>query len=391
MMWQMNDAIPDDGVLTALVIGAGPGGLATAAMLKKRGIDAPVLDRANTVGSSWRGHYDRLHLHTVRWLSHLPGYKLPRRYGPWVARDDVIAYLEDYARHFALDVRLGITARRIDRSPHGWTVLTSTGPIEARNIVIATGYNNTPDLPDWPGADAFTGELLHAGSYRNASPYRDRDVLVVGSGNTGAEIATDLVEGGAGGVRLSVRTPPHVVLRQVGGVPSTLVSTAVRRLPPRLVDRFLGAVSRVTIGDLSRYGLPRPDKGLYSRVLQDTAVPIIDVGFLNLLKKGLITVVAAVAGFDRGEVILSDGTRVTPEVVIAATGYKQGLEPLVGHLGVLRPDGTPTAIGAHSPAQAPGLYFTGFTNPISGMFRELNLDARRIARLIARARAGTAT
>lgn len=371
-------------MLEALVIGAGPGGLATAAELKRRGIAAPVLDRAETVGASWRGHYDRLHLHTVRWLSHLPGYPIPRRYGRWVARDDVVRYLEDYARHFELDVRLGVTVERIERaSGGGWTVLTSEGALSSRTVVVATGYNHTPELPDWQGAATFTGDLLHASQYRNADPYRGRDVLVVGSGNTGAEIAVDLVEGGAKRVQIAVRTPPHVVVRDAGGLPAQVVSTAVRHLPPRVADTLLGTISRLTVGDLTPYGLRRPDKGIYSRILEDDAIPIIDVGFLDGLKSGQVTVVAGVEGFAGREVCLSDGNRVAPEVVIAATGYRRALEPLVGHLNVLRPDGRPSVSGARTADGAPGLYFTGYTNPISGMFRELSLDARRIARAIA--------
>jgi putative flavoprotein involved in K+ transport len=371
-------------VLEALVVGAGPGGLAAAAELKRRRIAAPVVDRAEKVGSSWRGHYDRLHLHTVRWLSHLPGYPIPREYGRWVARDDVVRYLEDYARHFDLDVRLGVSVERIDRAAGGgWTVFTSEGPLATRTVVVATGYNHTPALPDWNDVETFTGELLHASRYRNARPFRDRDVLVVGSGNTGAEIAVDLVEGGARRVRIAVRTPPHVVVRDAGGLPAQVVSTAVRHLPVRLADSLLGTISKLTVGDLTQYGLTRPAKGIYSRILQDAAVPIIDVGFLDRLKNGQITVVAAVVGFAGDEVCLADGTSIEPDVVIAATGYGQALEQLVGHLGVLGPNGRPRVTGGRTAAEAPGLYFTGYTNPISGMFRELNLDARRIARHIA--------
>jgi putative flavoprotein involved in K+ transport len=180
----------------AIVIGAGPAGLAAAAMLKQAGAEVVVLDKAGAIGASWRWHYDRLHLHTVRWMSHLPGYRLSRRHGRWVHRDGVVRYLECYARHHALDVRLRAEVRRIDRADGpGWRLDTSDGSMEAERVVVATGYNHTPYLQEWPGRDGFTGDLVHASRYRNAEPYRGRDVLVVGSGNTGAEIAVDLVEG----------------------------------------------------------------------------------------------------------------------------------------------------------------------------------------------------
>ena len=372
----------------AVVVGAGPGGLAAAAMLRRAGIeDTVVLERSGSVGASWHKHYDRLHLHTVRWLSHLPGYRIPRSFGKWVARDDVIRYLEDYAKHHELEVRFGVEVRQIDRAEDGWSVKTSEGDVPARYVVVATGHNHTPRVPDWPGRDDFKGEVLHASEYRNPLPYRGRDVVVVGSGNTGAEIAVDLVEGGAQRVRLSVRTPPHVVLRQSMGVPSPTTGILMRRLPPKVVDPIARVMGKLTVGDLSEYGLPRPDRGLYTRIIEDDAIPLIDVGLIDCLKRGDVTVIAAVKSFEDSDVLLADGERITTDVVIAATGYQRRLEGLVGHLGVLGPDGRPTVRAAKTHANAPRLFFTGFTNPISGMFREMNIDARRIARAVATDRA----
>lgn len=374
----------------AVVIGAGPGGLATAAELSRRGVDTVVLDRAPTVASSWRGHYDRLHLHTVRWLSGLPGMAIPRRYGSWVGRADVVAYLEAYAARAALDVRLGTEVTAIARDGSGWRVQTSDGDLTADAVVVATGYNHTPLLPDWPGVERFGGELLHACRYRNGAPYAGRDVLVVGAGNSGAEIAVDLVEHGAGRVRLAVRTSPHVLLRTVGGTPTTLVSVLTRYVPSSVIDPVVKVLQRLTVGDLTRYGLTAPDRGVYERVRSEGSIPILDVGLVQELRAGRVEVVAGVASFDGADVLLTDGSRITPDAVVAATGYRRGLEPLVGDLGVLRDDGLPAVHGARTAPHAPGLHFVGYTNPISGMFRELGIDARRIARAIARTRRSVA-
>jgi putative flavoprotein involved in K+ transport len=374
-------------VAEAVVVGAGPAGLAVAAMLQRAGVETVVVDRADSVGASWRGHYDRLHLHTVRWLSHLPGYRIPRRFGRWVARADVVRYLESYAAHHRLDVRLGVEVTRIDRLGDGWVLRSPSGDLEASYVVVATGHNHTPVVPDWPGAADFGGELLHASAYRNAAPYAGRTVLVVGVGNTGAEIAVDLVEGGAADVSVAVRTPPHIVLREKYGVPSLALGVLFRHLPPRVFDRIAAAVRRVDIGDLSAYGLPTPKDGLYERVLRDDAIPLVDVGFLDAVKAGQVTVVPAVVGFERNYVLHADGMRRPADVVIAATGYRRGLEPLLAHLGVLGPDGRPVVRGGHTAPGAPRLWFTGYTNPISGMFRELGIDARRIARAVVRERA----
>ncbi|MBX9365927.1 NAD(P)/FAD-dependent oxidoreductase [Streptomyces sp. WAC04114] len=374
------------------VIGGGPGGLSAAYALRARGIRAVVLEKSDQVGASWRRHYDRLHLHTTRRLSALPGLPMPRRFGRWVSRDNVVRYLEKYAEHHRLEIVTGVEVSRVERTPDGtgW-LLHATGGRELTGaaVVVATGYNHTPRLPDWPGRAGFTGELLHAGEYRSGTPYAGRDVLVVGVGNTGAEIAVDLVESGASRVRLAVRTVPHIVRRSTAGWAAQYSGVLVRRLPVGLVDRISRLQARVAVPDLSAHGLPRPDTGLYTRVKQG-AIPVQDVGLIDAVRKGRVEIVAAVEGFeDGGKIALADGTRISPDVVIAATGYVRALEDLVGHLDVLDERGRPVAHGPRTPKTAPGLYFTGFTNPISGNLREMALDAVKIAKAVAKSGSGS--
>ncbi|NBM19008.1 NAD(P)/FAD-dependent oxidoreductase [Streptomyces sp. GC420] len=368
------------------VIGGGPGGLATAAALREQGVRAVVLEKSGAVGASWRKHYDRLHLHTTRRLSGLPGLAMPRAFGRWVSRDDVVRYLEKYAEYHELEIVTGVEISRIERSADGagWLLHGSGGrELTGSAVVVATGFNHTPRLPDWPGREDFGGELLHAADYRNPAPYAGRDVLVVGLGNTGAEIAVDLIEGGAARVRLSVRTAPHIVRRSTAGWPAQLTGILVRRLPTGLVDRLARPLAGLSVPDLSAHGLPRPTTGLYSRV-KEGAIPVQDVGLIDAVRKGKVEPVAALESFEGDKAVLADGSRLSPDVVIAATGYVRALDGLVGHLdGVLDSRGRPTVHGARFPRNHPGLYFTGFTNPISGMFREMALDARRIARSVA--------
>ncbi|MEU1461285.1 NAD(P)/FAD-dependent oxidoreductase [Streptomyces sp. NPDC005727] len=368
------------------VIGAGPGGLAAAYALRARGVRAVVLEKSDRVGASWRGHYDRLHLHTTRRLSALPGLAMPRRFGRWVSRDNVVRYLERYAEHHELEIVTGVEVFRVERAQDGdgWVLHASGGrELTGSAVVVATGHNHTPRVPGWPGLDGYGGEFLHAGRYRDARPYAGRDVLVVGIGNTGAEIAVDLVEGGASRVRLAVRTAPHIVRRSTAGWAAQYTGVLVRRLPVPLVDRLARVLGGFITPDLSAHGLPRPDSGLYSRV-REGAIPVQDVGIVDAVRQGKVEIVAAVEGFEDGKVVLADGGRVTPDAVIAATGYERALDGLVGHLGVLDGRGRPVVHGPRTPDGAPGLYFTGFTNPISGMFRELAIDAERIARAVAR-------
>ncbi|MEU9333999.1 NAD(P)/FAD-dependent oxidoreductase [Streptomyces sp. NPDC048290] len=366
-------------------MGGGPAGLAAAHALRARGIRAVVLERADQVGASWRAHYDRLRLHTTRRLSALPGLPMPRRFGRWVSRDNVVRYLEKYAEHHHLEIVTGVEVSRVEPAPDGtgW-LLRATGGRELTGaaVVVATGYNHTPRVPDWPGRDSYTGDLLHAAHYRSPAPYAGHDVLVVGVGNTGAEIAVDLVEGGAARVRLAVRTAPHIVRRSTAGWAAQYTAVLVRRLPVRLVDRLARPLAKMSVPDLAAHGLPRPTTGLYSRV-REGAIPVQDVGLIDAVRSGKVEVVAAVTGFDGAEVLLADDTRITPDTVVAATGYTRALEGLIGHLRVLDDRGTPVTRGARTPTDAPGLYFTGFTNPISGNLREVAADAQKIARSIA--------
>ena len=367
----------------AVVIGAGPAGLAAASMLRKRGVDAIVVER-DSIGSSWRRHYERLHLHTVRWLSALPGLPFHRREGKWVSREGVVRYLERYANHHSLDVRTGVEVRGLVREDGAWTVETSGGPVGAQVVVVATGHNRDPVLPDWPGRETFTGEVVHSQDYRNPEPYAGRSVLVVGTGNSGAEICVDLVEGGAAEVRISVRTPPNILRRDLAGFPTQVTGVLMRRLPTKVVDVLSAGMQRLAVGDLTRYGMPRPTAGLYSRVKRDM-VPILDVGLIGLLKKRKVRVVPAVDGFDGPDVLLAGGERIRPDAVIAATGFGRGLEPLVGGYGLVAETGRPVVHGAATHPDAPNLHFIGFTNPISGNLREIGIDARRLARAVARA------
>ena len=237
------------------VIGAGPAGLASAALLQRSGEQVVVLERGE-IGAAWKTRYDRLHLHTVRWLSCLPGYRIPRGYGKWPSRDRVIEYLERYTERNALDVRTGVDVERLDRGAAGWMIATAEGAVEAERVVIATGHNNVPFVPDWAGA--FAAEIVHSADYRKPAPYVGQRVLVVGAGNSGAEIAVDLADGGAADVMLAVRTPPSIVRRDTLGLPSQVLGIATAHLPVPVVDRIAGTIRRISIPDLTPHGLPAP-------------------------------------------------------------------------------------------------------------------------------------
>ncbi len=371
----------------AIVLGAGAAGLAAAATLGDAGAEAIVLERTNHVAASWRSRYDGLRLNTTGAMSTMPGYRARRRrYGEFPSRDAWIDYLENYAKHHKLDVRFGNEVQGVARENGGWRVGTNHGELNARFVVVAIGYDHDPDLPDWPGRDGFTGELLHSSAYKHPEPYVGRDVLVVGPGTTGSEIATLIHRGGAGRVRVSCRTPPNVITRKILGLSINVSGIVLNHVPVRAADEISWWSQRILFGKLDRYGLPRSPYGIATTTFKRQQTPVYDDGFVRLLKSGEITILPAVAGFDGSDVLLADGTRIQPDAVIAATGYRRGLEPLVGHLGVLDENGIPLVSGGNEHPSAPGLFFNGYRTNLSGQLRLMRPDARAIAKAVRKQR-----
>jgi putative flavoprotein involved in K+ transport len=312
-----------------------------------------------------------------------PAHAAPplRLAGRWVARDDLIEYFRRYTEHHGLEVRAGSRVTRLEHDGTAWRVETAEGPIHAEHVIVATGYNGAPFVPDWPGRASFTGELIHSSEYLNPAPFRDRDVLVVGAGNSGAEIAHDVIDGGAARSRLSVRTPPQIVRRATAGIPAQLIGMAIRHVPPHWVDPISKTQRKRSIPDLAAQGLPRPEQGIRSSFIATGTTPILDVGIVAAVRKGRVEVVAAVEGFDGADVLLADGARIQPDAVIAATGFRAGLDELVGHLDVLTPRGLPAKTDGEP--CLPGLWFVGFTPTLGGQLREGSIAARKVAERVA--------
>lgn len=353
-----------------------------ALSLADRGLRPVLIDEADRVGAAWRGRYDRLRLNTGRQFSHLPGRAYAKGTPVFPARDDVVGHLERFARDERIQLLLGTAVRRIDRHGANWWVQTSDDSVLASHVVVATGYERVPNVPDWPGLPSFTGALLHSSAYRNPDGYRGKRVLIVGAGSSAMEIAHDVATGGAATTWLAVRTVPNIMLRTLpGGVPADFIATALHHAPVRIADTLAEAARRLTIGDLSEVGLPRPEEGVFSRGARLGRAPaIVDTATVEALRNRTIAVVSAVDGFESDQVRLVDGDRLQADVVICATGYRRGLEPLVGHLGVLDDAGVPMDDGTHLAGQ--GLWFLGFQSR-PGLLGFVAKRSRRIAGVIA--------
>jgi cation diffusion facilitator CzcD-associated flavoprotein CzcO len=362
-----------------LVIGAGPAGLAAAAELRRRGVPAEIIERGDAVASSWRLRYDRLRLNTCRRNSTLSGDGFPARTPLFPARDEYVRYLESYAGRHDLPIRFGITVERIDRCGDGLRLSTAAGDLTARHVIVATGEQHTPRMPGWVGLDQYPGRLLHSAAYRNPGEFRGSDVLVAGAGSSAMDIAYDLCAGGAAKVRLSARSHPHTLMRRSGPLPTDLLAVLLFPMPTRIADPVARLVRRLTVGDLTPWGLTEPEEGLFTWIARTGRAPtIMNRPVLKAIKARRFEIVAGVASVTAGEVLLDDGTRLRPDAIIAATGFSTGLEPVVGHLDVLNADGMPRVSGG--PAVVAGLRFTGFVPNI----RNLDAEARSVAEHVSR-------
>ncbi len=364
---------PDCAAPRVAVIGAGPAGLATAALLRRRGVRAVLFDRRDGVGGSWAGRYDSLRLNTVRWMSDLPGLRMPRRSGRWVGRDDVVAYLQEYAEHHGLEARLGVTVADVRSVGSGWSTSVDGAIERFEGVVIASGHSQVADVPDWGGRDQFAGRLLHSSAYRRPSDHTGRTVVVVGAGSSGGEICVDLARAGAT-VIWSVRSAPRVFPREAAGVPTTPFAPLGDALPDRWLDRLAPWIERRIYGD--RDYLPEPVRPMME-LLAGCKEPMTADGIVSAVRSGQVRVVAALDRLDAAGVALADGTRLDADDVIAATGYRPGLESLVGHLDVLDDAGRPA-----STVPRPGLGFVGFRIPLTGTLWAIDDDARYVARTL---------
>ena len=368
-----------------LIVGASAAGLSVAACLVKQKQGFLILEQAADVGATWRGHYDRLRLHTPRRLSGLPHHPFPASFSRYPSRDDVVAYLQQYAAAFDLRPLFGreVVSIRQEHAGARWVVRTRDAAVfHARHVVMATGLAHRPHLPRWPSQERFGGEILHSSQYRNGQPWRGRDVLVVGIGNSGGEIALDLWEQGARPA-ISVRGALNVVPRDFLGVSAAGWSILFQSLPAFIGEGISAMVSRRQFAPLRKLGLAKLPHGPLTQSRDLGRIPLVDVGTVARLSRGEIGLRPAIKGFSPGKVEFTDGRTDAFDAVVLATGYRPGLgallEPEITQQ--LLDDGRPRGSGEEI---APGLYLCGFRVTPTGTLREIGREARRIAENIRR-------
>jgi cation diffusion facilitator CzcD-associated flavoprotein CzcO len=363
-----------------VVVGAGPAGLAAAWAIRRAGADPLVVEKAGTVAAAWRARHDHLQLNTHRMFSHQPGARIPRRYGPFPARDDYVAYLERYAA--GMRIRFGTVVCRIDGAGPGWELSVGQGSISTAHVVVATGPDAEPVVPSWPGMAGFPGTLMHAGRFRNTGDMAGRGVLVVGPGNSGVDLLNHLVRSDAAEMWLSARSGMNIVPLRLAGIPLHPVSVAGRRLPRRVQDANVRLMQRLAFGDLSGLGYPRSELGAFSRIAAEGVTVAVDDGFVRAIKAGRVTMKPGLDRFEGPNARFTDGSACAPDVVICATGYRPALARMVGHLVTLDDNGMPPFTGPARSARHPGLWFFGLDRSIYGNMHVHRPQARRLAQMI---------
>ena len=377
-----------------VVVGAGPAGLATSAELRRRGIEHVVLERGDTVGYSWANLYDSLTLHTGKHLSALPRMTFDRSVPLFPSRRDFVAYLERYVEVFELPIETGRNVTAIERGKcrsldfarddsDEWLVRTDRGDITARDVVMATGIIASPRVPDIPGRDRFRGRSMHSVEYRRPEGFAGRRVLVVGVGNSGGEIGSELANAGAR-VTIAVRSGANVVPRQIAGIPVQYLSFAMRALPKRARTMLAALVGRITELRRGKPVLPKPAHGPLD------AIPLIGFHLVDAIQAGRVTVRGGVAALTECGARFTDGVEEPFDDVILATGFTAALAPL-GDLVRTDAKGFAMRTDRVTSADQPHLYFVGHSYDATGGLYNIKRDAVLAAeRIAAGARRGAA-
>jgi indole-3-pyruvate monooxygenase len=375
----MSDSLISSG---SIVIGAGPAGLAVGACLRQAGVQCIILEQSDKVGSAWRRHYDRLHLHTDKKNSELPFTPFPKDYPRYPSRDQLIDYLESYAKKFELDIRFNQQVTMARYENNHWVIQTKDALYQAPNLVVASGNAREPFLPEWNGRNLFKGKVIHSSEYKNGEAFKGQNVLVVGFGNSGGEIAIDLWEHGAK-PSIAVRNAVNVIPRELFGIPILSIGIVQNIMPAWMADAMNTPILRAVIGDITKYGLRKLPYGPATQIQNDKHIPLIDVGTMKLIKQGQVTVHPGVEEFTENGIKFMDGKEAKFDAVILATGYRPRVDAFLKAMNVYYDEsGTPISTGCE--AAIPGLYFCGYYVSPTGMLREIAIEARRISATISK-------
>lgn len=367
-----------------VIVGAGAAGLGVYYQLSLLGIRPRILDESNKIASSWRSRHPLLRLNTHRWYSHQPGMKIPKKYGRWVSKNDYISYLESYVEKFNIPVEYETKVIKVIQHETGWQLETSKGTIFTKHVIISCGANRIPKMPLIPGLDTFNGIVKHALEFGDVSLYDDKKVLVIGGGNSAFDIGNHLIKRPLKELVVSIRSSPGITAKELYGFPMHILSALLRNLPLRIQDALFYSTQNRVFGDLKSLNIGEAPKDVFTKHARDGITVSVDEGLIKAIRQNSVRVVKEVVNIRDNIVNTKDGEQLKPDVILCATGYHSGLEPLIGHLGVLDLYGIPTTTGSHKNDIHPGLWFIGLRGYIWGNMLEQLRQSKKLATIISK-------
>ncbi|OMO78823.1 Pyridine nucleotide-disulfide oxidoreductase, class-II [Corchorus olitorius] len=372
---------------TVVIVGAGPAGIATSACLNRLSIPNVVFEREDCSASLWKKRcYDSLKLNLPKQFCQLPYKQFPSYAPTYLPKDSFVQYLDKYVSYFGVIPRYlrSVESADYDSNAQKWCIVVknmandASEVFMARFLVVATGENSQELMPRVRGLDTFKGDFMHSSQYKNGKQFNGKNVLVVGWGTSGAEIAFDLLNCGAK-PSIVARTPVHVLSKEIVHMGMVML----KYLPCKVVDNISVMLSKVKYGNVSKYGLKRPKRGPFYLKATTGQSPVIDVGTIGKIKKGEIQVFPTMAAISDKTIVFDDGKRAQFDAIIFATGYKSTVRNwLKGSNRIFDENGMPQGSFPDHWKGENGLYCAGFDR---GGLQGISVDAQNIARDISAA------
>ncbi len=390
-------ARPDPSVC---IIGAGASGITAAQVLAERGLEFDCFEMGSDIGGNWRydndngvsSAYRSLHINTSREAMQYAAFPMPDSYPDYPSHWQVAAYFDAYVDHFGL--REQITFRtevtRVVPEPGGGYEVTTRSRDRGRepevrhyeHVVVANGHHWDPRWPEpgFPGSETFPGEQIHAHYYRTPDVLEGKRVVVLGIGNSAADIAVESSRVAAE-TYLAMRRGAHVIPKYIFGVPTDhLTDSAIARTPLKVQQLGMRTLLRLSVGKVTDYGLPAPDHSILE------AHPTVSDDLLTRLGHGDLTVMPSIDRFEGSRVCFTDGRSVEADVVVYCTGYKISF-PFLGEQVVAPDENRVDLYRRVVDPRHPGLYFIGLIQPLGAVMPLSETQAHWVADLVS----GTAT
>lgn len=375
------------------MIGAGSSGIASCQVLNARGIDFDCYEKGSEVGGNWRyendnelsSAYRSLHINTSRGLMAYKTYPMPDDYPDYPNHFQIARYFDDYVDHFALREKIHFRSEVLSVVPveGEWEVaVEERGGVREthryRAVLVANGHHWDPRWPEppFPGSDRFEGKQIHVHHYREPEVLRDKRVLVLGIGNSATDIAVEASRI-ANKTFLAMRRGAYVMPKYLNGKPTDEAASKLLTMMPLAVQRFvLGRMLGLTAGDMTAYGLPKPDHKLLE------AHPTVSAELLSRLGHGDIAVKPNLERFCGGRTVkFVDGSEEEIDLVVYCTGYKISFPFFDEDLVSARGNQLPLYRRVVS-VDRPGLYFIGLIQPLGAIMPLAEAQAEWVADLL---------